>query len=442
MSDLYAQDLQLNARLQKLRFFPLALTGGAGCRVRDQDGRALLDFSAAWGAAALGYGHPAFVEAVSRAARDPAGASILSAANAPATSLARKLLAITPGGGERRVWIGHSGSDANEAAARAVRAASDRPRIVAFEGAYHGGIAGSMAISGHSAQAGAAKDPGLVLIPYPDPYRLPASDPGGRAILEELERRCATELMPEEIAAVIFEPVQADGGLIVPPEGFFAALARFCAGHGILTICDEVKVGLGRSGRWHCFEHELDQGGLVPDIVTFGKGLGGGLPVSAVVGPAAVLDFASSFSMQTLHGNPICASAALTVLETIERDGLIDNAGQVGAHLQGQLRALAAHQPLIGDVRGRGLAIGVELVEDPETKAPAARAAAKTVFRCFELGLVVYYVGMRSNVLELTPPLTLGRAEAEEGVAIIEAALADVAAGRVPDSAIEGFEGW
>ena len=191
MGPLYQADLEANARLQKLRFFPLALTGGAGRRVIDDSGRSLLDLSAAWGAASLGYGHPRFVEAVTQAARNPAGASVLSAANKPAIELAQRLLAMTPAQDDapRRVWLGHSGSDANETVARVVRAATGRPRVISFVGAYHGGTAGSMAISGHSVQTHAAKDPGLTLIPYPDPYRPFQGDATGGAILDLLEQR-------------------------------------------------------------------------------------------------------------------------------------------------------------------------------------------------------------------------------------------------------------
>ena len=440
MGPLYQADLESNARLQKLRFFPLALTGGAGRRVIDESGRSLLDLSAAWGAASLGYGHPRFVEAVTEAARNPAGASVLSAANKSATELAQRLLAITPARdvGPRRVWLGHSGSDANETVARVVRAATDRPRIISFIGAYHGGTAGSMAISGHSAQARVAKDPGLTLIPYPDPYRPVDGDATGGVIIDLLERRFATDLPPGEVAAVFLEPIQSDGGMIRPPPDFFVRLASLCARHGILVVCDEVKVGLGRSGRLHCFEHE----GFVPDIVTFGKGLGGGLPLSAIVGPAPIMDYASSFSMQTLHGNPIAASAGLAVLGAIEAEGLVRNASDVGAYLQLKLQDLGQRCPLIGDVRGRGLAVGVELVVDRMSKTPASREAAKAVYRCFELGVVLYYVGMSSNVLEFTPSLNLSRAEVDEAVGVIGAALADVADGRVPDSALTGFEGW
>ncbi|MEQ8651928.1 MAG: aspartate aminotransferase family protein [Kiloniellales bacterium] len=438
MTSLYQRDVQSLSRLQKLRFFPLAATGGKGSYLLNEDGRRLLDLSASWGAVSLGHAHPALKEAVGKALSDQAAASVLSTANLPAIELAERLLALTPGEGERRVWLGHSGSDANETAARAVVAASGRPRLISFVGAYHGGTAGSMAISAHSVQEHAEKAAGLHLIPYPDPYRPFEGDESGSSIIAALERAFESDCPPEEVAALFIEPIQSDGGLIVPPAGFMIRLAELCRKHGILVVSDEVKVGLGRSGRFHCIAHE----GLEADIVVMGKGLGGGLPLSAVIGPASIMDYASSFSMQTLHGNAVCASAGLAVLDTLVAEGLTENAAQVGAHLQSCLKDLAQRHALIGDVRGRGLAIGVELVTDRQSRDPAAREAAKLVYRAFELGLVLYYVGMNSNVLEMTPPLTLSRAEAEAAVEILDRALSDVVQGRVPDDAIAGFEGW
>ncbi len=438
MASLYERDARALSKLQKLRFFPLAVVGGQGCRLTGDDGRSLLDLSASWGAAGLGHGHPALREGVAQALANQAGASTLSAANEPAVALAERLLALVPGEGERRVWLGHSGSDANEAVARAVVAATGRPRIISFVGAYHGGTAASMAVSGHSVQAHAEKAGGLLLIPYPDPYRPFEGDAGGEAVLTRLQAHFDSDCPPDQVAALFLEPIQSDGGLIVPPPGFLKRLSELCRAHGILVICDEVKVGLGRSGRLHCFQHEE----FVPDIVTLGKALGGGLPLSAAIGPAAVMDFASSFSMQTLHGNPVSATAGRVVLDCIEREGLVDNAARVGAHMMARLGDLMQSHALVGDVRGRGLAIGVELVRDRASKEPAALEAAKLVYRAFELGLVLYYVGMNSNVLEMTPPLVLSEAEVEEAVGILDRAISDVTGGRVADEVLQGFEGW
>lgn len=434
--DLVARDAAAVAAIEKLRFGPFAAVSGKGSRLRAADGRDILDFSASWGAASLGHGHPALVEAVSRAVSEMPGATLLSIINPQAVELAETLLGITPGTGERRVWFGHSGSDANETVVRAVEAATGRRRVIAFVGAYHGGTTLSMSVSGHSAQTHSPPRAGLFLLPYPNTYRPHFPGAPGEASLAMLDHLLATVCPPHDTAAVIVEAIQADGGLLVPPPGFLAAVAERCRRHGIMLVCDEVKVGLGRTGMMHAFEAD----GIVPDIVSFGKGLGGGLALSAVVGPASILDGRTAFAMQTLCGNPVSAAAGLAVLRTIARDGLVASAAARGARLIAGLRGLAAKHPVVGDVRGRGLAVGVELVEEGTT--PATLFCQKTVFRAWELGLLLFYVGTRSNVLEITPPLTLTDAEVDEGIAILDRALADVAAGRVDDTALAAYAGW
>ena len=437
MSGLYARESRSVSTMAHLRFFPQAVVGGSGAYLTGDDGRQLLDFAASWGAASLGHSHRAVRAAVDRALSDQAGASYLSTANEPCMLLAEKLLSLVPERARGRVWFGHSGSDANETVARMVVAATGRPRILAFNGAYHGGTVGSMAVSGHPAQQGTRAEC-LTLVPYPNSYAAGSPEAAKDAALAHLEKLFATEVPPEEVAAFFIEPIQSDGGMLVPPDGYFRAVEALCRRHSILLVSDEVKVGLGRSGLFNAFEHS----GIEPDIVVFGKGLGGGLPISAVVGPEAIMNHAVAFSLQTVHGNPVCAAAALAVLQTIERDRLVRNAETTGTALRDGLSRLAARHALIGDVRGRGLALGVELVTDHVSREPATRQTALTVYRAFQLGLVLYYVGVRSNVLELTPPLTLTEAQAQEGVAILDQALADVAAGRVNEALLADFSGW
>jgi 4-aminobutyrate aminotransferase len=224
----------------------------------------------------------------------------------------------------------------------------------------------------------------------------------------------------------------------VPPPGFLKGLAAICRRHGILLISDEVKVGTGRTGQFHAFEVE----GIVPDVISYGKALGGGLPLSAAVGPAGIMNDPRGLTVTTTAGNPIAAAAGRAVLRTIAAEELMANAAARGTELLEGLRQLGNRHALIGEVRGRGLVIGVDLVQDRQSREPAARACAKVAFRARELGAVVFYVGQHSNVLELTPPITLSAAEVQEGLQILDRALEDVAAGRVPDAALTGYAGW
>jgi 4-aminobutyrate aminotransferase len=231
----------------------------------------------------------------------------------------------------------------------------------------------------------------------------------------------------------------SDGGLIVPPPGFLAAIQDRCRRHGIQVIVDEVKVGLGRSGKLHCFEHE----GLAPDVVVFGKGLGGGLPLSAVIGPKHIMDHAPAFAIQTTGGNPVATAAGRAVLRVIGSENLVERAHRIGETLANGLRSLRERHPMIGDVRGRGLALGVELVSDRESREPVTAATtAKVIYRAYQLGAVFFYVGLRANVLELTPPLTLSEAEAGEGIEIIDQALTDVTRDLVSDADVAPFMMW
>lgn len=435
MTTLYERDDRVIAGIEKLRFFPLEVVSGHGSTLVTPEGRELLDLSATWTASGLGHGHPAIIEAVSRAVRTAPGSGGLSAAHPDSVGLAEDLLALVPGSGERRVYLGHAGSDANDVALRACRHATGRRTIVAFEHSYHGGVGVAMGVSGVHVDAGAPPDPDAVFLPYPNPFR-----PGPNGV--EADVTACLELAEQHlaggtIACLIVEPILSDGGLIVPPDGFLARLHELCRKHGVPMICDEVKMGLGRPGTLHAFDHD----GIAPEIVTFGKVIGGGLPLSAAVGPAEILDFPPAAALLTTAGNPVCTAAGRAVLATIVGDGLADRAATVGALLADGLRALAGSpgSEHIGDVRGRGLAIGLELV-DPDTGERDPRLAANVVYRAWELGAVVYYVG--GNVLEITPPLVLTDAEATRAVEILGAAIADAAAGRVDAEEVAKYAGW
>ncbi|WP_207345306.1 aspartate aminotransferase family protein [Arthrobacter sp. E3] len=440
---LYCHDEQAIAGVEKLRFFPLAVESGRGCVLVEPGGRELLDFSASWTASGMGHGHPDIVSAVSKAIATAPGASILSMTHPDGVALAEQLLALVPSrpslDGPRRVYLGHAGSDANDVALRGCRHATGRSGVIAFQGGYHGGLGIAQGVSGIHVDSGSPADPHVTFAPYPASYQPHTGD--AATVVPETLRRVRLALAARTIAAVIVEPLQSDGGLLVPPPGFLEGLRQLCDEYGSYLIFDEVKVGLGRTGFLHAFEHD----GVVPDIITLGKALGGGRPLSAAIGPAAVLDHPTASALMTTVGNPVSCAAGRAVLELLEEGEPVRNAAERGKQLSGLLHAYAcapvrpgsAH---VGDVRGRGLSIGVEIVKSRDGKMPDDKLTAKTAFRAWELGLVAYPV--RGNVLELTPPLTVSELEIERGVELLTRAIDDAALGVVSDAAIEPYSGW
>ena len=437
---LFERDARVIADIERLRFFPLEVMGGEGSFLIAEDGRRLLDLSATWGAASLGYGHPAVVEAVTAATRSMAGAGILSAVSEPAVALAEELLRIVPREGERRVWLGHSGSDANEAAVRAIIAATGRSRVLSFVGAYHGGTAGSMAVSGHTAQEGVEKLSRARAAPVSGSAtgRRPEATPARwscRGWTSSSRRRRP----PEDVAALFVEPIQSDGGMVVPAPGVLRELQDRCRRHGILVVCDEVKVGLGRAGILHAFQAEgLDAGrGDVRQ--------GPGRRAAGVGGDRAGCgDGRRACLRHPDDGGEPGLGERRTRRPADDRGGGPARRAQAwrARRLIRGLRRVAESHPLIGEVRGRGLAIGVDLVRDRDSREPATAEAARVVYRAFELGLVAYYVGMHSNVLELTPSLLLSDAEIDQALDVLDHAIGDVEEGRVPEDIASRFAGW
>jgi 4-aminobutyrate aminotransferase len=408
------RDRQAVADCMKIRFYPFVPARAEGVRITDSDGNSYLDFVAAGGVMQTGYRHPA-VDAAIRAELDASWSTPHCCYPSERTvELAERLCALLPGGFATKAWFGTTGSDANDCLVKLLPEATGRPRLISFIGAYHGQTLGSAGLSGHSAQARLIGAGNVTKVPYPNPYRpIDPSSPASvtRQCIDFLERHVLASVSPaRDTAAIVVEPVQSDGGDIVPPADFFPELRALCDRHGIWLVFDEVKTGLGRTGAMFGFEHA----GVTADAIALGKPLGGGLPLSAVVGRAELLD----------------------------REKLAENAAQRGAQLLTGLRELQDRHPLIGDVRGQGLICGAELVTDRATREPAATDAARLVYRCFELGLLVIYTGLTSNVIELTPPLTIATADVEEMLAIFDHALTDIEEGRFDDEKLAGYAGW
>lgn len=433
MVSISRRDARSIGEVQKLRFNPVEAVSAKGVMLFESTGRQLLDLSGGWGAMSLGYGHPAICDAVSSTVASQPGAGIISLSSVPAIELAERLLDITPlHHDDNRVVFGHSGSDANECVVRSIRESTRRKRIIAFIGSYHGGSAGSMAISAHSPY-GQSSD--LLLLPYPDSECVREISSSSN-IIELLEHYFDTVCPPEEVGAIFLEPILADGGIVVPPIDFFQRLEAICRQHGILIVSDEVKVGLGRTGQLHGFQRLH----ITPDIVTFGKGLGAGLPISAAVGPAHILSHAPAAYLQTTHGNPVCAAAGLAMLDTLHQDNLIEHAARVGAHLFSRLTKLEEMMPIVARISGYGLIAGIAM--HSKDNRGSANLARKVCYRSYQLGVLCYLVGRDNSVIELTPPLNITEMEIDAAIDTLSLAMQDVIDGKVSDEEIASYSGW
>jgi len=440
--DLIQRDARAIGDAIKIRYFPFALERGEGARLYDVDGRGCLDFGAGWAIAGLGYSNQRVRDAIKKQVDKTTFGGLLSGVNGPATELAEKLIEIVPGNFEKKVWFGLSGSDAAEAASRLILKATGRRRFISFVGSWHGTHDSTMALSAHPSLSEAIGGANVIKVPFPNPYRNPFGDGPGNITdqcLDFIENYLFKTIYPSnDVAAIFAEAVQADGGDVVPPPDFMPKLRALCDRHGILLVMDEIKIGMGRTGKWFGYEH----GGVDADVVLLGKSMGGGMPLSAIVARKEILDIGSGIAVFTASGNATSCAAGLAVIEEIEAEDLLRRSAENGAYLNSCLQQALSRHEIVGDIRGLGMIAGIELVTDRASKEPNAPAAAKIVYRAWELGLILYYAGMWGNALEVTPPLILTRAEIDEGVGILDRAIEDVLAGKVSDETVAQFAGW
>lgn len=440
--EMMERDNKVVANALKLRFFPLSIAKAKGSMVYDEDGNEYLDFNAGWGVANIGYGDERVINAVNEQMNQLTSNCLISSSNARCVELAEKLIDLVPGNFEKKVWFGHSGSDANEFISKVVPMATGKPRILSFIGSYHGQTMGSYGMSGHPSQGQIITLGNVVKVPYPYCYRCPFGKEAGSCDLfcakyiEDYILKMAYD--PNQIGAMIFESIMSDGGDVVPPDGFLKEMERIARKHGIWVVADEVKIGLGRTGKLFGFQN-FD---ITPDAVVIGKPLAGGLPLSAVVGRKELMDVGYGIHMFTTAGDPTSCAAALATLNIVQDDHLTENARDIGAYLIDEFKKLQKKYDCIGDVRGKGLIMGIEFVKNRATKEPDSDTAAMVVYQSFTKGLMYYYAGTLENVLELTPPLVLKKEEAEKAVRIIDESIDDVLNGRVSKDVLKEFTGW
>jgi 4-aminobutyrate aminotransferase len=394
------------------RSYPLVAERAEGAIVEDVDGNRFLDFSAGIAVVSTGHCHPRVVAAIQAQAARLIHMSGTDFYYENMVSLAERLAATLPG--PRRVYFGNSGAEATEAAMKLARYHTRRQKFIAFLGAFHGRTLGALSLTASKAvqrRGFGPLIPGVHHVPYPDPYRQGAT--AGAASIEAIERLFRTIVPPEEVAAIVVEPVQGEGGYLVPPEGFLADLDRIAKAHGILLVFDEVQCGMGRTGKLWAWEHF----GVAPDILTTAKGIASGLPVSAVIARAELMDWKPGAQASTFGGNPVAVAAALETLDLLE-GGLVENSARVGAHIMERLSDWPRRFANVGDVRGLGLMIGIEMVRDQRTKERAPDLRDAVVELAFERGLLV--LGAGENTVRLCPPLIVTRDQADFAIDALE----------------------
>ena len=409
---------------------PIVTARASNAIVEDVDGNRLIDL--ATGIAVLNVGHtaPEVVAAIQRQAELDTHTCFHVTANEPYIELAERLNALTPGTFAKKTLFANSGAEAVENAVKIARKATGRPAIVTFDHAFHGRTLLAMSLTAKVMpykQGMGPFAPEIYRLPFAYPYRCPTGgtqETCAESCLAYALAEMHAHIGEENIAAVILEPIQGEGGFIVPAPGFVAGIAAYCADNGIVFVADEIQSAMGRAGRWYAIEDE----DVVPDIVTTAKSVGGGLPISAVTGRADLMDAVHAGGLGgTYGGNPVAAAAALAVLATIERRDLLSRSRALGDTIMTRFRSFAERFEIVGDVRGRGAMCAIELVADRATKEPLpADAMGAIARRCLEQGVIVLTAGTYGNVVRLLPPLTIDDALLEDGLEVLEGSLAAV----------------
>jgi len=410
------------------RSYPLVAKRGRGARVEDVDGNEFLDFAAGIAVTSTGHCHPEVVAAIQKQAAELIHISGTDFYNEPLTDLAARLSAVAPMPGPHKFFYGNSGAEAVECALKLARYHTGRQNVIAFLGAFHGRTMGALSLTASKPQQKRRFGPmlpGVTHVRYPYAYR---GCSGGAQAEEAFSMGCAryieeklfkSILPPEEVAAIFVEPIQGEGGYVVAPDNFLRELRAICNRHGILLVVDEVQSGAGRTGKWWAIQHS----GVEPDIVCMAKGIASGMPLGVCMARAEIMDWVPGSHASTFGGNPISLAAALATMDVLEREG-IANAARVGEFMLERLRGWKESHPLIGDVRGRGLMIGMELVKDKATREPAPALRNRWEALAFEKGLMV--LGCGETSLRLCPPLIISEQEATVAMDILEEALVQV----------------
>jgi 4-aminobutyrate aminotransferase/(S)-3-amino-2-methylpropionate transaminase len=405
-------------------YLPIVIDEAHGATVTDVDGNTFIDFTGGVGCLNVGHSHPAVVAAAQEQLQRFSHTDFTIVPYETYVTLAERLLERAPFRGPAKAAFFNAGTEAVENAVKFARAYTGRPAVIAFEGAFHGRTLLSLSLTSktHPYKAGLGPfSPEVYRVPFPGEYR----GPSVADALAALERALTTQVAAETVAAIVVEPVQGEGGFLPAPQAFMEGLRHVCDRHGIVLVVDEVQTGFGRTGRLFAIEHY----GIEPDLMTVAKSIAGGLPLSGVLGKAEIMDAPGDSAVGgTYVGNPVAQAAAIAVLDVIDEEGLVERAQQLGDAMRARMLRWQERFPAIGDVRGLGAMLAIELVRDRQTKEPAPELATAVAEAAFERGLLLLKAGIYSNCIRVLSPLTLADGELEEALGAWEEALESVLA--------------
>ena len=409
---------------------PVAIDHAQGALVTDLDGNTLIDFAGGIGALALGHCPPQVSRAMQKQAEKLIHTCALVASYEPFVEVVELLNRVTPGPGPKKSALLNSGAEAVEAAVKVARCYTGRPAIIVFEGAYHGRTNLTLAMTSKYARFKKGFGPfapEIYRLPFPNPYRRPSGmseDEFVDLYVKQLEYAMVAQVDPSDVAAIVIEPVQGEGGYVATPPAFLRRIRELCDEHGMLMVADEIQCGFGRTGKLFAVEHY----GIVPDLLVTGKSLAAGMPLAAVTGPEKIMTAPNPGGMGgTYSGNPLACVAAAQTIKAISDPAFLQRAREVGEHLASRLRRLQKETPLIGDVRGLGPMLAMELVTDQAQKTPAAEETIKLRQEALSRGLIILPAGLYFNCVRFLPPLNISAELIDEGMDVLTEAMRAIA---------------
>lgn len=437
------RDGEIYPEFARIPYYPLAIKRGRGAIIEDMDGNLFIDMLSSASSLNTGHSHPRIVEALKSQLDDFISYTAAYTYSEPLVTLGEELCKITPGDFEKRVVYGLTGSDANDGVIKLARAYTGRKIIISFIGAYHGSTYGAISLSAISSNMRRKIGPllpDIEHIKYPECYRCDYNkdcDTCNLECLNDLKAALNNHIPADEVAAIIMEPIAGDAGLIVPPKKYVKELYKICKENNILFVSEEVQQGFGRTGKWFAIEH-FD---IVPDMIIMGKSMASGVPLSAIVARKEITDsLGTPAHLFTMSGNALSCRASIETINVLKDENLLEKSKELGAYTKQRFEDMKAKYEIIGDVRGLGLSIGVDLVKDRESKMGNKEAAAKICYRCWEKGIILIFLA--SGVLRVQPPLVISKEELDRALNIIEESIQDYLKGDIPDEVLKVAKGW